>query len=724
MPTFTIVLKEQGASKTKKKVDGLNSSLKGIGKKAVIAAGGFIALNKVFDGLSASITAAGKFDGVSVGFDNLRKKSGMSAGAFSKFNKALDSTVSSTELMTMANNAMLLGITDSEEQMAKMFDTAQRLAKAVGEDAAFGVNSLVTGIGRQSKLMLDNLGIMVDTQGAYEDYAETIGLTASALDDQQKKTAFTNAALAEAEKLVNKLGAEQLTTTDFINQAKTAMSDLQIIIGQALGPAVETLTNLFVGATTWVGNFIRGLTESPLDTTIRQLKDLGVETEGLMRLEQIQLARTISELNNELKNTGTEYKDIESINKRIESLQKEHNANLHEKGVLEGQGVAQLEQNLETQRKSNNATSLGLDKSGMNLDVVSRIGEADERITTSTERRGAELSDEEQILVDQYKQTLQTLDANKAEEEALRLILDLMIRINSAEASRIQIKKSGEEEVDTGQAEINARQFALQEFEKQLAAKEKLMIDAGVRESEIRRFHAEALAGFNAEQDQLEAERNLTATDNETLKLAEFELSLNDRITKLRKAGVDEVAIEKWKTEQIAKWQKQDLTNRLAVGSQLLGALASLNEQAKGSAKATAGLQMAQAVVNTLSAMNSAIAAPPTGYGPTPLGYAAATAAAIYGTANVVSIAQSMKEMATGGSFITSGPEIIMVGDNPGGREAVNVVPLDATDEPTMGGSPININISGNVMSENYTEDVIIPQIREALSRGEDLGIS
>ena len=83
-----------------------------------------------------------------------------------------------------------------------------------------------------------------------------------------------------------------------------------------------------------------------------------------------------------------------------------------------------------------------------------------------------------------------------------------------------------------------------------------------------------------------------------------------------------------------------------------------------------------------------------------------------------------MKEMATGGSFITSGPEIIMVGDNPGGREAVNVVPLDATDEPTMGGSPININISGNVMSENYTEDVIIPQIREALSRGEDLGIS
>ena len=33
------------------------------------------------------------------------------------------------------------------------------------------INSLVTGLGRQSKLMLDNLGIMVDNNKAYEKYA-------------------------------------------------------------------------------------------------------------------------------------------------------------------------------------------------------------------------------------------------------------------------------------------------------------------------------------------------------------------------------------------------------------------------------------------------------------------------------------------------------------------------------------------------------------------------
>ena len=55
--------------------------------------------------------------------------------------------------MTQANNAMLLGIFDNNDQMAEMFDIAQRLGAALGKDTLFGVESLVTGMGRQSKLM-------------------------------------------------------------------------------------------------------------------------------------------------------------------------------------------------------------------------------------------------------------------------------------------------------------------------------------------------------------------------------------------------------------------------------------------------------------------------------------------------------------------------------------------------------------------------------------------
>ena len=50
-------------------------------------------------------------------------------------------------------------------------------------------------MGRQSIMMLDNLGIIVDTQKAYDDYAKSIGKASSELTDQEKKIAFNSAAL-------------------------------------------------------------------------------------------------------------------------------------------------------------------------------------------------------------------------------------------------------------------------------------------------------------------------------------------------------------------------------------------------------------------------------------------------------------------------------------------------------------------------------------------------
>ena len=150
-----------------------------------------------------------------------------------------------------------------------------------------------------------------------------------------------------------------------------------------------------------------------------------------------------------------------------------------------------------------------------------------------------------------------------------------------------------------------------------------------------------------------------------------------------------------------------------------MGSLGALNSAAKGSALATARLQQAQAIINGISSVQAALAAPPVGYGYTPLGIAASIAAGAAAAANGIEIENAMKSFATGGSFVTSGSEAIMVGDNPSGRELVNVTPLDAAGEPTGGGGMINVNITGNVMSENYTEDIIIPHIKSALRRGE-----
>ena len=83
----------------------------------------------------------------------------------------------------------------------------------------------------------------------------------------------------------------------------------------------------------------------------------------------------------------------------------------------------------------------------------------------------------------------------------------------------------------------------------------------------------------------------------------------------------------------------------------------------------------------------------------------------------------SLKAMAEGGSFTTNGAEMIMVGDNPSGRERVEVTPLDAVGSPTAGGGGVNVTFTGNVMSEDFIENEAIPQIKEAIRRGADIGI-
>ena len=239
MPNFFINVKEKGAKKAAGNIKSLTGSMKMMALQAV-------SVTAVVAGLRKSIQMSAEMEGVRRGFDNLAKSSGFSTGAFDKFKAATDGTVGSLELMKQANNAMLLGITDSEDQMANMFDVAQRLGQSLGLDTVQAVESLVTGLGRQSKLMLDNLGIMVNTQQAYDNYAASIDKTSSQLTDQERKTAFTNAAMKEANSLVAQLGEEQLSTKDSINQVATAAGDLAIKFGDVLAPAVQDVASFLV----------------------------------------------------------------------------------------------------------------------------------------------------------------------------------------------------------------------------------------------------------------------------------------------------------------------------------------------------------------------------------------------------------------------------------------------------------------------------------------------
>lgn len=78
--------------------------------------------------------------------------------------------------------------------------------------------------------------------------------------------------------------------------------------------------------------------------------------------------------------------------------------------------------------------------------------------------------------------------------------------------------------------------------------------------------------------------------------------------------------------------------------------------------------------------------------------------AAVVGATGAIQLATiKAQKFARGGDFVTNGPQAIIVGDNPGGRERVQVTPLSSPNIDGPQGNTINIgaiNISGNNAEE------------------------
>ena len=88
--------------------------------------------------------------------------------------------------------------------------------------------------------------------------------------------------------------------------------------------------------------------------------------------------------------------------------------------------------------------------------------------------------------------------------------------------------------------------------------------------------------------------------------------------------------------------------------------------------------------------------------------------------AQIATIAgQQPPAFARGGSFVTSGEQFIRVGDNPGGRERVDITPLSSPDFGDAGGSgSINVNIMGNVIgTQEFVRDNLLPEIENTIKR-------
>lgn len=158
-------------------------------------------IGQAIDGVAQQ---ANSLEGLKTGFQTLQNSVGnVPLDQLNKLRQATQGLVSDTDLYQRANQAVLLGVP------TKVFNEAAaaavKLGRAMGIDAAFGLESLSLGLGRQSRLYLDNLGIVVQAEDAYRNFATANNIVGRELTDSEKKAAFYAEALKKIKERADEL---------------------------------------------------------------------------------------------------------------------------------------------------------------------------------------------------------------------------------------------------------------------------------------------------------------------------------------------------------------------------------------------------------------------------------------------------------------------------------------------------------------------------------------
>ena len=233
--------------KAKNNLSGLDGVLGGIGKGLKV---GGIAIAGALAGAGyAAVTfaeKAGKFESVTDAFNGMGKEFGTSSSEIIKSVK--EATRGTVTEMDILGGAVKAGALIGKDSMGNFGDTytrmstiAKKASRATGQDVSYMFDSIVTGVGRASPMILDNLGITLNATEVYDKFAKGLNKTAGELTMTEKKTAILNAVLEQGEEKFKDVSVSSGGYSGALQKATADMEDMKIKIGTTLLPAFNEL---------------------------------------------------------------------------------------------------------------------------------------------------------------------------------------------------------------------------------------------------------------------------------------------------------------------------------------------------------------------------------------------------------------------------------------------------------------------------------------------------
>lgn len=193
MPRYVLEIVAEGKDKASDALGRVAGSLGRMGEIAggMLMARGIQAIGALGAELANMPARAAEIEGISTAFAGMADQV---AGGSDRMLEALEKgslgMIDQTELMKQFNSAAQLVSVDFAQRLPDAFGHLAKVAAATGKDMDFMISSLITGVGRLSPMIVDNLDIQVDLNTAYEAYGKEIGKAVSELSKQEQQTAL------------------------------------------------------------------------------------------------------------------------------------------------------------------------------------------------------------------------------------------------------------------------------------------------------------------------------------------------------------------------------------------------------------------------------------------------------------------------------------------------------------------------------------------------------
>ncbi len=491
--------------------------------------------------------------------------------------------------------------------------------------------------------------------------------------------------------------ADAETFTGQIEQMKNAVGDAGEAIGGLLAPFVQRVAGFFQAAAEGASNFFKELDETPIETLIRTFEEAGIAGEALDGIVLIHLQQNLEEVNDTIDLQKIKYESVEEAQQAIKDIS-------DELLTLDDKALEKIEKRKTQLGRLNGLIQAEKELNEGNADVVDGMILVTNQYTGAQKRLNAATLDG----------LIATLQATLGYGTSLAGLQD--------ELDGITLNLDG------------------------ITAKTKQQIDNALREIEIIRGQVLTLQEREAiEQRIAEILGTNTDTQNETLssfeeyvlqqqKLLEQQIAqderekerLNNQREFIKLHYEDAVALGMVSKEQqlLNKYMAEGMSKREAevavkVKEQEVKQIKKIEEELKKKHQLSKDFNIKEAHADAYGMAAEAYKALA---GIPIIGPALGVAAAAVAYAAGMSYKAGILKAQYGADFVTDGPQMMMVGEG-SGPERVQVTPLSDPNLDGPQGQGITLNISGNVLHESFIEDNVIPQIREGLRLGENMGI-